>query len=392
MSPRGAASFWLAAAAAALVALGLSLGVVAAPVNGSLSVTSFFSSLRRRQGPQMDWGRNYRVLQSIAAQASLDVYGADVYEHRHPEVAVYEDLRLGWQMLVFRGTDGFEDFTDNLLALGNNCDIGGPCGRVHWGYYREFQVRMGWLQSVLDFNSRMLVTGHSLGGGMAVLGGLYVQRRGAPEVHVVTFGQPSVTDETFRSVFNGAGITYDRFFTSCGPYIDWAGCGQQHTTLGIWTSYWDYCDGQHGGSGSENYASDHSSASTGACGGPPYSRTPSDDTPEMTCRAPTGGPSYPGSSWTCLQDEGGADMWVPVKRTEQGQVGCMSTNSWDCIWAPRSCCERVAASGDDTSPYFECGSLHYRIWGTSGYSDPNHWCYRGWQALNPGQPMPVVQC
>ncbi len=51
--------------------------------------------------------------------------------------------------------------------------------------------------------------------------------------------------------------------------------------------------------------------------------------PYTTCKAPVGGVSYPGSDYTCLQDESGKDSWVPVKRTSNGQIGCMSTNSWE---------------------------------------------------------------
>ncbi|KAI8999711.1 hypothetical protein DFJ74DRAFT_683204 [Hyaloraphidium curvatum] len=123
-----------------------------------------------------------------------------------------------------------------------------------------------------------------------------------------------------------------------------------------------------------------------------YPRLPVDTRPYATCVAPKDGPSYPGSSWGCLQDESGKDAWTPVKRTQYGQIGCMATNSWDCIWVPKSCCEKLAASGTDKSPYFECGALHYRIWKTSGYSDPNHWCSRGWKLLNPDVPVPTPGC
>ncbi|KAI9034141.1 hypothetical protein DFJ74DRAFT_762782 [Hyaloraphidium curvatum] len=123
-----------------------------------------------------------------------------------------------------------------------------------------------------------------------------------------------------------------------------------------------------------------------------YPHLPVDMAPYYSCVAPTNGPSYPGGSWFCLQDASGRDSWVPVKRTGSGQIGCMSTNSWDCIWTPRDCCLRLAATGTDRSPYFECGPLHYRLWKTSGYSDASHWCYRGWQLVNAGVPVPNLGC
>ncbi|KAI9034659.1 hypothetical protein DFJ74DRAFT_650118 [Hyaloraphidium curvatum] len=123
-----------------------------------------------------------------------------------------------------------------------------------------------------------------------------------------------------------------------------------------------------------------------------YPHLPVDPVPYRTCSAPVGGPNYPGGNWFCLQDASGIDSWVPVKRTGAGQIACMSTNSWDCIWTPRECCLRLAASGTSTSPYFECGPLHFQLWQTSGYTDPSHWCYRGWQLVNPGVPVPNLGC
>jgi hypothetical protein len=53
--------------------------------------------------------------------------------------------------------------------------------------------------------------------------------------------------------------------------------------------------------------------------------------PYATCKAPVGSVSYPGSDYTCLQDESGKDSWVPVKKTAENAIACMSTNSWEYV-------------------------------------------------------------
>jgi hypothetical protein len=136
---------------------------------------------------------------------------------------------------------------------------------------------------------------------------------------------------------------------------------------------------------------------SGVCpAGPPnYPRLPALTEPTWTCKAPVGSISYPGSDYTCLQDASGKDSWVPVKRTQNGQIGCMSTNSWDCIWSSRDCCQGLVNSaasiaGSSLAPFFECGCAHYQVWKISGYLDSTHWCARGWQLLNPGQGVPQL--
>ncbi|KAI9019076.1 hypothetical protein DFJ74DRAFT_708274 [Hyaloraphidium curvatum] len=98
--------------------------------------------------------------------------------------------------------------------------------------------------------------------------------------------------------------------------------------------------------------------------------------PGTVCTAPTGGPDYGGSVWVCLEDHYTPGSWAPVKLTEWKNAACMSFNSKDCIWVDKACCDNLAATGDTTTPYFECGPIHAAAWGDDGYGDPLGWCSR----------------
>lgn len=111
--------------------------------------------------------------------------------------------------------------------------------------------------------------------------------------------------------------------------------------------------------------------------------------PPSTCKATTGGPQYGGSKWICLADGNGSGNYVPVKLTANDNAACYSTNSADCVWTSKDCCEAIAASADGSTPYFECGPPHYAVWGITGYEDENGWCKGALKALY-GQKPEVI--
>ncbi|KAI9014251.1 hypothetical protein DFJ74DRAFT_645200 [Hyaloraphidium curvatum] len=110
--------------------------------------------------------------------------------------------------------------------------------------------------------------------------------------------------------------------------------------------------------------------------------------PDTTCEATIGGPDLEGSEFVCFQDGHGLDTFVPVKLTKYNQVACQSRNSRDCIWVSRSCCEKLAATADSTTPYLEAGVQHEAVWGDDGFVDPLGWATlaRNSFAANPPKP------
>ncbi len=100
--------------------------------------------------------------------------------------------------VAFRGTEGkLEDWTTNaqydlVPAVG---------GKVHEGFWNATQSIMGDLAQALDTfcaqGQQVWLTGHSLGGALAMLATAYFVEQGIQPAGLYTFGQPRVGDSTF---------------------------------------------------------------------------------------------------------------------------------------------------------------------------------------------------
>jgi triacylglycerol lipase len=109
---------------------------------------------------------------------------------RDEAVILYDDRDV---VLAFRGTDGLLALKSDLYAIPTN--LVAP-DWVHkgfadrWARIRTETIRR--LGEVRDRGQTLWVTGHSLGGAMAVLAADDLQRAGMPIHAVYTFGQPRV--------------------------------------------------------------------------------------------------------------------------------------------------------------------------------------------------------
>jgi len=107
-------------------------------------------------------------------------------------------------VIAFQGTDGADDVGDwftNLDAVVADA----PADPVHRGFFRAYRSLAPQLQTILSrYGIRHVwVTGHSLGGAMAVLGALDLVRLGKVEVRgVMTFGQPLLLAPVFAAEAN----------------------------------------------------------------------------------------------------------------------------------------------------------------------------------------------
>jgi hypothetical protein len=77
----------------------------------------------------------------------------------------------------------------------------------------------------------------------------------------------------------------------------------------------------------------------------------------------SGNPRY---NWACV---GGID--VPVSLNENGDVQCMGTDGRNCIWG--KCQEKLENPPKSLKP-LSCGDVHKKIYGSTGYDNPDHWC------------------
>lgn len=104
--------------------------------------------------------------------------------------------------IAFRGTDDIKDMITDINIL----MVKGYGGRVHKGFADALESVWSRVQSALKLfqkekpNAKIWVTGHSLGGALAILCGqrLVAEKWIKPEqVAVFTFGQPRVGDKAF---------------------------------------------------------------------------------------------------------------------------------------------------------------------------------------------------
>ena len=118
-----------------------------------------------------------------------------------------------WMAMVFRGTDEFADWLDNLSIKTERTDF----GDFHHGFYRSLEdvwdtIYSAYSKAVAKNKKPLFITGHSLGGAMATVVAakfIYMDR---PFTSLYTFGQPrAVTRETARLINSEAGGRYYRF-------------------------------------------------------------------------------------------------------------------------------------------------------------------------------------
>lgn len=105
-------------------------------------------------------------------------------------------------VLAFRGTDDIMDWIANL----NFAQVDALGGRVHRGFYETLQTVWKQAAEGLDQlydkqrNPRLWITGHSLGGALAVLASKTISPV-LPIAGTFTFGQPRVGDENFANSY-----------------------------------------------------------------------------------------------------------------------------------------------------------------------------------------------
>ncbi|HSZ54774.1 MAG TPA: lipase family protein [Tepidisphaeraceae bacterium] len=146
-------------------------------------------------------------------------HASDVAYDRAPAAAAFE--RLGLRALAFRNkitrTRGFLGVCDThaVLAFRGSDPVTLPnwvtdavvklvkCdeyhGRVHHGFSPVLRRTWGGIEKILDEaqDRPLFLTGHSMGGALAVLSACRLARMGRPPVAIYTFGAPRVGDPAF---------------------------------------------------------------------------------------------------------------------------------------------------------------------------------------------------
>jgi triacylglycerol lipase len=106
--------------------------------------------------------------------------------------------------ITFRGTEplNFEEWLADINYNQRKLADQVP-GRVHGGFADSLETIMGRLSKAVSSGSRLFITGHSLGGALAVLAAaLFEMQLGVDVSAVYTYGQPRVGDKVFSSAYD----------------------------------------------------------------------------------------------------------------------------------------------------------------------------------------------
>ena len=99
-------------------------------------------------------------------------------------------------LVAFRGTESFPDWLTNLQAVKDP----GPWGKVHEGFQDSFLVSalvIGKMIGEMRGNREIWITGHSLGGALAVLLAATLAENSIDVTGLYTFAAPRVGDRAF---------------------------------------------------------------------------------------------------------------------------------------------------------------------------------------------------
>ena len=74
--------------------------------------------------------------------------------------------------------------------------------------------------------------------------------------------------------------------------------------------------------------------------------------------------------WNCVKGKGKSNYYRPLRKNSNGDTECGTRRSNKCFFTKDlKVCQKFKPKGTLT-----CGSEHNRIFGKTGYEDPDHWC------------------
>jgi hypothetical protein len=133
---------------------------------------------------------DHRLLLKSAIEAYHDEASAACWTRNEVKVTVTRDEHTGAWVLAWRGT-ALDRVSDLLLDM-EIMPINHPTlGLVHSGFLRGMMsVAEAVANDVAGREQQVVLTGHSLGGAMALLFGAWMASQGRPVHSIVTFGAP----------------------------------------------------------------------------------------------------------------------------------------------------------------------------------------------------------
>ena len=100
-------------------------------------------------------------------------------------------------IVSFRGTSSMQDVFSDLNAF--SIAIDNKSARIHAGFLEQYQSLEADILRLLDKDSSIVTTGHSLGGAMAQIAAFQLQQKGF-KTATVHFGSPRVGNKAFAEL------------------------------------------------------------------------------------------------------------------------------------------------------------------------------------------------
>jgi triacylglycerol lipase len=148
--------------------------------------------------------QGFAAMAKICAAASLAAYSETptvIGRYTNTQVLMSERVDEAWNIIAFRGTQEIEDWITDAEFLREQF----MWGDVHAGFREAIYDVCGRIEYMLNDSNPGLpiyVTGHSLGGALAMLCAAMLKHHGFSVAGVITFGQPRVGSAVFRDIYN----------------------------------------------------------------------------------------------------------------------------------------------------------------------------------------------
>lgn len=123
--------------------------------------------------------------------------------------------------VAFRGSKEPLDFIMDARFVLKQRWPGHDAARVHTGFFTGYQAVANDVVKAVARASRIVITGHSLGGARAILCGAHLVEMGLPVSDVITFGAPRVGNAAFRDFYNDELEDLTLRFEAQGDIVPW---------------------------------------------------------------------------------------------------------------------------------------------------------------------------
>jgi pimeloyl-ACP methyl ester carboxylesterase len=161
---------------------------------------------------------SWPLARELATFAALAYTKASVQDSRTNAQAFVTVNSDGDIVVAFKGSSSPRDFLQDakFMMRQSGWAVNDSPAMAHAGFLEDFTAIeaavIGQVEAYLAANhgAKIYVTGHSLGGALAILGALELHRQKLPVGGVYTFGQPRVGNKGFTDIYDAKLIGLDR--------------------------------------------------------------------------------------------------------------------------------------------------------------------------------------